>query len=675
MFGKFYGYLIKNVINKKSMWVVNGLVWLFFALIFFIIPAPLHVSPLFLWSNSMFNFNLMTVIFLSIYCSILAVCIFNQPREDGTELIIFSKPIARWKIINVKFLVYLTFVFINTIVSMILPLFCLCLGKYDPVTNPDGFDVSKLASLELSIFIATLVICLFFGSIAILISMRANKPVIMVSTIAIAIVFELISMVMPMIVKSPSEIATDRYGIQISTTNYYDRDKNRARCFMTANDGILLDDTDMDHNTYEWNNIAQKASGLQIINSIDIGGQMASMYQLLKLNNLDNADLSMYGANSSFKFIVDPSSNVFDYYDPKIDTTNPNGFFPIIYPKKSEDFWGYTLYGIDQMRYSIYEAIGCKPSSVFIIDDVSSKLSSKFIDAVEFAFTDPNGKNIIQESKDSSGKYQPNGAQEYADLRNKFINYILGNGSIPYQTSEEGNNAFFLDLYKFLCNPLHKFGDSSKVISETGIEAVTGKKLDEIDNKEFSVALAKVSLNIAFELWDLFYGRHLEKYKMSSMIDDSKNWFIDKLVSEWEDREWTLYNKTTVSKQEFFKDYRFLFYSEFLNAGAEDIQKSGGPVTAYGRFYKIIDLKAFTLKNIDGFKIPLTPSTPKVERDASFDLNTMRNNISSIRELRSAYWYKVNRYVTNEQAIVIWLIFSLALFGTTFVVYRRTDIK
>lgn len=673
MFGKFYGYLVKNVINKKSMWVVNGLVWLFFALIFFIIPAPLHVSPLYLWTNSMFNFNLMTVIFLAIYCSILAVCIFNQPREDGSELVIFSKPIARWKIINVKFLVYLTFVFLNTVIDMILPLFCLCLGKYDAITNPNGFDVSKLGSLELSIFIATLVICLFFGSIAILISMRGNKPVIMVSTIAIAIVFELISMVMPMVVKSPSEVATDRYAIEINTSNYYDRDKKRARCFMTSNDGILSDDGLIEHTIYEWNNIVQKASGLGIINDIDIGGQMASMYQLLKLDGLDDADLSMYGANSTFKFNVDKSSNVFDYYDPKIAVDDNNGFFPIIYPNKTDDFWGYTIYGIDQLRYSIYEAIGCKPSSVFIIDDISSKLSSKFIDATEFSFTNKDGKNVIQESKDSSGEYQANGALEYAQLRNKFFNYVLGNASIPYDTSDEGNNAFFLDIYKFLCMPLHKFNDSTKVLSDTGIESVIGKKLSEIDNKEFSTALAKVSLNLSFDLWDLFYGRHLNKYKMS-LSDYSSNLFINKLISEWPTTTWQLYNSTEVDNQEFFNNYRFLFYSSFLDAGKADINKQGGPATAYGRFYKIINLKAFTLKNIDGFKIP-NPSSIKVERDDSFDLNTMRNAISSIRELRSAYWYSVNRYVPNEQAIVIWLVFSLILFAITFVIYRRTDIK
>ncbi|MDE6476931.1 MAG: hypothetical protein K2L48_01880 [Mycoplasmoidaceae bacterium] len=221
---------------------------------------------------------------------------------------------------------------------MILPLFCLCLGKYDPITNSNGFDVSKLSSLELSIFTATLVICLFFGSIAILISMRGNKPVIMVSTIAIAIVFELISMVMPVIVKSPSEIATDRYGIEINTSNYYDKDKKRARCFITSNDGILSDDVKIDHTTYEWNKIVQKASGLEIINDIDIGGQMASMYQLFGLNGLDDADLSTYGANSAFQFIINSKDNLFDYFDPRIDVSNNNGFFPIIYPSKDDEY-------------------------------------------------------------------------------------------------------------------------------------------------------------------------------------------------------------------------------------------------------------------------------------------------------------------------------------------------
>lgn len=242
MFWKFYFYIVQTTARKKSIWIVSGLIWLFYSLILFIIPSVLDVNPLFLWTNSMVNFNTMSSIFISIYAGILAETIFSLPKEDGSELVIFSKPIARWKIINAKFLAFFTFVLINIAVDLIIPLFCLCLGVYDPTNNPSGIDVSKFGSLEISIFAGILVISLFFGSIGILVSMKGSKNAVLITTIAMANVFYILCMALTIIIKSPADIATDRHGISIVNGNFYDRDKARAKCFMTQDDGIISDE-------------------------------------------------------------------------------------------------------------------------------------------------------------------------------------------------------------------------------------------------------------------------------------------------------------------------------------------------------------------------------------------------------------------------------------------------
>ncbi|MDE6476930.1 MAG: hypothetical protein K2L48_01875 [Mycoplasmoidaceae bacterium] len=52
----------------------------------------------------------------------------------------------------------------------------------------------------------------------------------------------------------------------------------------------------------------------------------------------------------------------------------------------------------------------------------------------------------------------------------------------------------------FLCNPIHKYNNPTQQIASSGIEAVAGKNINQVDNKEFSIALVKVSLNLNFEL-------------------------------------------------------------------------------------------------------------------------------------------------------------------------------
>lgn len=673
MFSKFYSYLMFNVSKKKSVWVVNGLVWLFYALILFIIPGPLKVNPLYIWTNSMFNFNLMTIIFLSIYCAVLAVCIFNEPREDGSELVIFSKPIKRWKIINAKFCCFLSFVAINFLVDMIMPLFCMCFGKYDTVTNPNGFEFEKLGSLELSIFMGVLITCLFFGSIAILISMKGNKPVIMTSTICISIVFDLISMILPLITKSPAKEVQDRNGIEITTANYYNKEKNRVKCFMTADDGLIDETIKLDKTTNEWNNLAQKESGLNVVNAIDVGGQLASIFQLLKLSGAQDADITSYGNITNLKFITSSKGQIFDFDDPYIDINDKSAMKPIMFPR-FRDTWEFSIYGVDQEYYRIYQALGCSPDTVFVIDDQGVKLNSKFVNSKDIIFTDANGKNLIQEQKDASGKYQAEGSKEYALIRNKLIDYIEGKTLVPY-----GNDANFdQEIYSFLCKPITSFQTGNR-LADSGLEAVIGKKFDQINDRDWSIAFAKVGVNLSFDLWDYFYSTNIDRLAMCNF--SSKTPFTDQLVKDFNTRytaskEWTLTNGKKVNNEEFCKKYRFFFYDESLK---DSILYSWANVhTALDRFYKMLDLEGITLKYIDGFSKPADFSNPVYDEDTrldSFKINTMRNNIGSIRELKSAYWYNVRKYVTNENAIAVWLIFSMVLFVITYIIYRRTDVK
>lgn len=627
MFRKFYSYLFRLLGKKKPVWVVNGLIWLFYSLILLIIPGSLNVSSLYLWSNSMFNFNIMTIIFLSIYCCTITVEIFNQPREDGSELLIFSKPISRWKIINAKFSIFLTYVLINLLVDMIFPLLSLCFGIYDPLTNANGIKLEDLGWIILSILIAGTIVCLFFGSISILISMKANIPVVKVSTICIAIIFELISMIMPVIVKSPASIATDKHGVTMEVSNYYSNKDKRAKSFIMADDGVISDDT-VYANTYELNKEIQKESGLQILNSIDIGGQMASIYQLGSLSGSDSADITTYGANSAMKFTIKPNWNIFNVNDPMFS----NDFRPMIYPSYSQnEYWYYKIYGIDNERYMIYNAVGCEPTSVFVIDNQLNKLKSRFIDQKDLSF-------VVPEAKQS---------EQYKEIRNKLITYI---NNTRTSFNADMNADYENWIYNFLNNTVYE--------NKTGLECVLGQTYENTNDEEWSIAFGILSMNLAIDLWDYFYGAN--DFDTTSFA----TCLINELNTTHSDK-WTLYNRNQVTNEEFVNNKRFLFYDDFLS------QYSQNQNNACGRFYSLFDsVKGLNLKNIDGYTKGTTPATTK-----DFDINTMRNLIPNIKTLRTAYWFDIDRYITNNNAIAIWFLFSIILFGITFVIYRRTDIK
>jgi ABC-type transport system involved in multi-copper enzyme maturation permease subunit len=59
------------------------------------VPKLVKIGPAVLWNNTIFDLQSFSVLILSIVCSIVAVVVFRDGREDGSELIVMSKPIAR----------------------------------------------------------------------------------------------------------------------------------------------------------------------------------------------------------------------------------------------------------------------------------------------------------------------------------------------------------------------------------------------------------------------------------------------------------------------------------------------------------------------------------------------------------------------------------------------------
>jgi hypothetical protein len=74
--------------------------------------------------------------------------------------------------------------------------------------------------MEMGLFLGTIIIALFFGAIAILISTIATKVIIIISTVGVGIVFNVIYMLVPILSITPSQYILDKYSVGLISNRY-----------------------------------------------------------------------------------------------------------------------------------------------------------------------------------------------------------------------------------------------------------------------------------------------------------------------------------------------------------------------------------------------------------------------------------------------------------------------
>jgi ABC-2 type transport system permease protein len=176
----------------------------------------------------------------------MAVVIFRDSKEDGSELIIMSKPIARWKIIVTKFICFGNMTLIMIAVSMLIMIGTLGFGKFNLASNPNGINMSELTEMLLGLLMGTLIVCLLFGAIAILLSVISGKIIIMVSTIGVAVIFNIIYMLVPILSITPNKYVINQYSIYLNSMNYVGIDGKMHTGVYANNVRFLTDDHDDD---------------------------------------------------------------------------------------------------------------------------------------------------------------------------------------------------------------------------------------------------------------------------------------------------------------------------------------------------------------------------------------------------------------------------------------------
>ncbi len=213
---KYYPFLMLNVCKKKSVWAIFILYLLALALYLYIVPSIMHQSPFLIWSQTVMSIQSVLSYISAIFSSLLILAIYKNFRDDGTELLIVSKPISREKMLLVKAGVYLTFCILLSFVAMLLGLFIYC------------FDVpgSQQSGLVGSMFFTTLIFLVIFGAISLIVSIYLNKIWIILFSILLCAFSNIYYVIIKYanVVKTPTDGYLENGDTQIVTMNYLNSD-------------------------------------------------------------------------------------------------------------------------------------------------------------------------------------------------------------------------------------------------------------------------------------------------------------------------------------------------------------------------------------------------------------------------------------------------------------------
>ncbi len=263
---KYIFYIIKTTFTKKSV-IFSACLFLFCMVCFLIIlPVVSNLNVLSIWSNTALPIAQSYLILNSaIFTAILASYIFRESLDDGTELIIISKPISRTKIILSKFIAFSLMCLIINIFSLIIVLITFALPQ---------MPMQYAWQLLFSTFLGNIVAFTTFGAIAILFTCFFNKTAVIMLNICVVILLFVIQIILMITVSTPMLLTFQEH---VTTTSFSQQDKNGAERHYV----IFSPSTIEASQEYDFNNIDNDKSW------------DTSKYWTEHIDSLDHSDLAL----------------------------------------------------------------------------------------------------------------------------------------------------------------------------------------------------------------------------------------------------------------------------------------------------------------------------------------------------------------------------------------------
>ncbi|MCQ2957178.1 MAG: ABC-2 transporter permease [Mycoplasmoidaceae bacterium] len=151
-----------------------------------------------------------------LFTAVLAIGIFKDTNEEGTELIVISKPISRFKIVMSKFVVFAVFCLLVNISTVIITMFTAFL----PRTEPQFY-----VGLLISMFIGNAITFAIFGSISILLTLNFAKVGIIITNVIISLLFLIYQALTLFVFSTPLKVLSDQ---NMTAASYIIHERDRA---------------------------------------------------------------------------------------------------------------------------------------------------------------------------------------------------------------------------------------------------------------------------------------------------------------------------------------------------------------------------------------------------------------------------------------------------------------
>lgn len=220
----YYKFLSIGLLKRKAVLIV-GLLYLFFIFIFLIlIPLITNINPLYIWSNNIVSPTNVLMYISALFSAIASIFIFKQYRDDGTELIIASKPLTRTTMIITKFVLYISF-------CLAFGLMASMLGWITLIFNQ--ISAYQAFSLFISIFLANAIICLILGFVSVFVSLFLNRVWTILINIAVVILCAIYSIVNMLVTTTAASYLANHEHPIVTTSYANEKGEIKNAAFMT----------------------------------------------------------------------------------------------------------------------------------------------------------------------------------------------------------------------------------------------------------------------------------------------------------------------------------------------------------------------------------------------------------------------------------------------------------
>lgn len=668
---KFYfRYLGKLVLNKISIWVTIALYWLLALIILIIVPFAANISPLTIWGNTLFDIQSGFIIIAGAISALIVVNVFKRSIEDQSELLIQAKPLKRWKITFIKFLWTLIFISIITFGMLVIGLMTYILGPYNANYNPKGIDYHKVWPLICTLVLATYIINCLFCSIAIFISLIANRVQIIVTLIAANIVLSVYNNMSRFVLTRLDDSINQKLSTNVSISSFNATDFNNNKTnFSYLKGSNEVGDTDL----YPFYSQSIKSTN-QIYMDLNFMNQLSSLFQLFDVTSLKQQyNSTRLGSNERLntKLIKD---NTFSKYlmnqyislqhASDIKSTN----YPLSIPSWNE------IINSDQGQYGAQSDTGFYNLSINLYR------------------TDL--LNLIGGNTDTLWIYNKDTFYGLAPAKWAYYNEFITNENLNYEFNKHVFKTIIIPLLTDkneaqhninLCNlssddDLKKYlnifynriyNDWNQSISDGNkFHFDTNKTLDVIN---FNLARYRFSLiqSFLYIYWHDLICDYLKENNISInqyLINQNKVFNqqfkakLTKIVDPYTHEDITIENGMT--------------YSQYLHV----LMTFGGlswftEKSYYNRINKSIRFSQYPIKlNTSNNTVILDDSN--TEKYATFPLSWVSCYKQDLGiNINYFYQYKTYPYVSNVASGLIWSLLTLLLSGLAYCKYQRIDIS